>query len=86
MTQNNNNSNNNNSVKFEKPAGYKNINTSTAGSKQEEKESRFSLKEICPCSILPCNAQVILSFFFLPPCLSSMMLTHLPSVLISSSR
>lgn len=44
MTQNNNNSNNNNSVKFEKPAGYKNINTSTAGSKPEEKESRFSFK------------------------------------------
>ena len=33
---------NNNSVKFEKPAGYKNINISTAGSKQEEKDSRFS--------------------------------------------
>ena len=40
MTQNNNS--NNNSVKFEKPAGYKNVNTSTAGSKQVEKESRFS--------------------------------------------
>ena len=40
MTQNNNN----NSVKFEKPAGYKNINTSAAGSKPEEKESRFSFK------------------------------------------
>ena len=42
MTQNNNS--NNNSVKFEKPAGYKNINTSVASNKVAVKESRFSFK------------------------------------------
>ena len=40
MTQNNNS--NNNSVKFEKPAGYKNINTSTCRFQIRRKESRFS--------------------------------------------